>query len=139
MKLRKHERAALVDLLENGAEGVETPDDLADALAKTLDDLRAERITYVALFRFGRETSTFYTAIGPHATRGQAEKAVEKCGFEYTAYAIASCRSVEGHAALIAEVDAGTAPKGDFALVAEDAARFKRGWRGNRKNAKDYE
>ena len=80
----------------------------------------------------------FYTAIGPYSTKGQAEKAVEKAGVEYTAYAIASCRSPEGHEALIAEIDADPAPKGDFALVAQDAARFKQGWKGNRKNEKDF-
>ena len=68
----KKEVDALVELLE---QNWETPEELAKALIKTLDEARTHRKTYIALMVFGDK---FATAIGPYSGARSARNAVTK-------------------------------------------------------------
>ena len=72
MNPTKKEIEALVELLE---QSWETPEELAKALVKALDEARTERTTYIALMVFGDK---FATAIGPYAGARSAQNAVKK-------------------------------------------------------------
>lgn len=76
MSLRptKKEIKALVDLLE---QDWETPEVLAEALAKALDEARAERTTYVAVMQFGTNVP-IYLGLGPFAGAKSASNAASK-------------------------------------------------------------
>jgi hypothetical protein len=68
----KKEVNALVELLE---QDWETPEELARALIKALDQARADRTTYIAVMVFGPK---FAHAIGPYSGAKSAQNAVKK-------------------------------------------------------------
>lgn len=68
----KKEISALVELLE---QDWETPEDLAKAIIKALDEARTERTTYIAVMVFGPH---FSLAMGPYAGATSARNAVMK-------------------------------------------------------------
>lgn len=72
MSLNPHKKEieALVELLE---QDWETPEELAKALIKALDEARTERTTYVAVMVFGPK---FAMAMGPYAGATSARNAV---------------------------------------------------------------
>jgi hypothetical protein len=72
MNPTKKEINALVDLLE---QDWETPEELAKALVKALDEARTDRTTYVGVMVFGPH---FAAAIGPYAGATSARNAVKK-------------------------------------------------------------
>lgn len=72
MNPTKKEVNALVELLE---QDWETPEELAKALIKALDEARTNRTTYVAVMVFGPH---FASAIGPYAGATSARNAVKK-------------------------------------------------------------
>lgn len=72
MNPTKKEVNALVELLE---QDWETPEELAKALIKRLDEARADRTTYIAVMVFGPH---FSSAIGPYAGATSARNAVKK-------------------------------------------------------------
>lgn len=108
---------------------------------KAVDAARGARTLYNVVLRFGQGTSTFYSAFGPYATKGQAEKAVEKLGsvFGFTAFAVVPTRNAEGLEQMLAELDAKPEVKGDFAIAKEDGRLFRLGWSGKIKDRKKYE
>lgn len=68
----KKEINALVELLE---QDWETPEVLAKALIKALDEARTQRTTYVAVMVFGPK---FAHALGPYSGARSAQNAVKK-------------------------------------------------------------
>lgn len=76
MRLRKNEKDALIDLAESG--DFESSADFVEAMAKELDRLRGERTHIYAC----AIVAGIPIAMGPLATRNQAEKALLKLGYE---------------------------------------------------------
>lgn len=72
MNPTRKEINALVDLLE---QDWETPEELAKALIKALDEARTDRTTYVGVMVFGPH---FATAIGPYSGAKSADNALKK-------------------------------------------------------------
>lgn len=130
MRLLKREKDALAALLERGAE---SPHDLAEDIVAELDRARGERDFHYAVV---------YTAgpamvLGPFSTVVQASKAVHK----YPAaekFFLTHGNTAEGLERVIREVDEPAAPKGDYDDIAADAALFRKGWKGNRKDRGQY-
>jgi hypothetical protein len=130
MRLLKKERDALIDLLNEGAEG---PAELADDCAKTLDGLRGDRNYHYALVQH----VVGFHVIGPFATAGQAEKAGAKHPAAERCWVIQGF-SAEGIDRLIREADTPAAPTGDYVIVNEDARAFRNGWKGNRRDREKF-
>lgn len=75
-KVRPTEVKALVPLL---MQDWESPEDLAVALIRALDEHRASRTSYIGVMQFGppkMEGHVWYHAIGPYPGRKSAEKAL---------------------------------------------------------------
>lgn len=72
MNPTKKEINALVELLE---QDWETPEELAKALIKAVDQARTERTTYVGVMVFGPH---FASAIGPYSGATSARNALKK-------------------------------------------------------------
>lgn len=75
MRPRPLEIKALVRLLE---QEWESPQQLADALIRELDNTRASRTTYVGVMQFpyGGTSGAWYAGVGPYPGRKSAEKAL---------------------------------------------------------------
>lgn len=131
MRLLKNEKKQLAELLEQGAE---TPEVLVEMFVKKLDQLRGERghLWYARVLTL----ENYGAIVGPFTTPKQAEKAANKLTGK-TAYVMPGW-TAEGLEVHLANVDKPAKPQGDYAEIAEDAAAFKRGWKGNRKDRKDY-
>ncbi|HET6917260.1 MAG TPA: hypothetical protein VFH56_14295 [Acidimicrobiales bacterium] len=131
MKPLKAEITAIAKLL---TEGAETPEALASAVIEELDKVRAQRVTYAAILRFGSKGNCFFTGFAPYSTTNQAKKAIEKhpAAGMATAYAVVPVVNDIGLDELIARVDAPPKARGDFVAVAADAAAFARGERPKR-------
>lgn len=99
----KGEINALVPLLE---QNWETPEVLAEALIKALDQARALRTTYVAVMQFGDKRPVIYAGIGPYAGMASARNAVSThpAAGEATKVAVVPVMSQEGLAELLREV-----------------------------------
>lgn len=77
MRVRPLEVKALVPLLE---ENWETPEELAEQLIRTLDELRASRTSYVWVAQFGppkMQGLVWYAGAGPYPGRKSAERAAK--------------------------------------------------------------
>lgn len=77
MRVRPLEVKALVQLLEKDWE---TPEQLAEELIRTLDELRASRTSYVWVAQFGPPRMagmTWYAGAGPYPGRKSAERAAK--------------------------------------------------------------
>ena len=101
MKLRKAERDALANLLEQGAESSEA---LVDDFVKLLDELRGARSHFYAC----AIVAGIPLSIGPYTTKAQAKKAIEKFGAEKVW--IVPGWTEEGWVAHLKEVDAKPEP-----------------------------
>ena len=101
MRLRKAERDALANLLEQGAE---TPGDLVDAFVSLLDELRGKRSHHYAITIIAGVPVT----LGPYTTRAQAEKALAKFPTDRTW--VVPGWTEEGWVAHLASVDARPEP-----------------------------
>ena len=99
--MRKAERDALANLLEQGAE---TPGDLVDAFVSLLDELRGKRSHHYAITIIAGVPVT----LGPYTTRAQAEKALAKFPTDRTW--VVPGWTEEGWVAHLAEVDAKPEP-----------------------------
>lgn len=133
MRLTKHEKTVLSELLEAGAE---TPEVLAENFVAKLDELRAERYYHAGLVIDSPRSAT---AIGPFTTPGPARKAAVKyrdaVGGEYAVVTYFTPEGVEAH---YAKVDEKPPTKGDYKTVAEDARAFKNGWDGKQKTRSSF-
>lgn len=100
MNPTKKEINALVALLE---QDWETPEELAKACIKAVDQARTERTTYVAVMSFG---PSFHHAIGPYAGATTARNAVKKFPGASVAkrVAVVPLTSAEGVEAQLREV-----------------------------------
>jgi hypothetical protein len=97
MRLRKAEKEALANLLEQGAE---TPEALVEDFVKLLDELRGARSHHYAC----AIVAGIPLSIGPFTTNAQAVKAIGKLGAEKVW--IVPGWTEEGWTAHLAEVDA---------------------------------
>lgn len=103
MRLLKKEKEAIAQLLEQGAE---TPEALAEEVAKLLDRLRGERGYHYACAIVAGIPMT----IGPYTTRRQAEKALGR--FPADKAWLVQGWTEEGWIAHLAEVDKPAPPRG---------------------------
>lgn len=101
MRLRKAEKEALANLLQQGAE---TPEQLVDSFVDLLDELRGARSHHYAC----AIVAGFPLTIGPYTTTAQAKKAIGKLGA--TKAWIVPGWTEEGWVNHLAEVDAPPAP-----------------------------
>jgi hypothetical protein len=97
VRLRKSEKEALANLLEQGAASAE---ELAEDFVKLLDELRGARSHFYAC----AIVAGFPLTIGPYTTKAQAEKAIAKFPAEKK-WAVSGWTE-EGWVAHLAEVDA---------------------------------
>jgi hypothetical protein len=77
MRVRPLEIKALVPLLE---QDWETPQELAEALIRTIDEVRASRTSYVWVAQFGPPKMAgmvWYAGAGPYPGRKSAERAAK--------------------------------------------------------------
>lgn len=74
-RVRPLEVKALVPLLE---QDWESPEALAEALIRQLDETRASRTSYVAVMQFGTNGNAWYSGLGPYAGRKSAERDVKR-------------------------------------------------------------
>lgn len=127
------------------AESHKDPEKLAQTRMFTkaieaVDRIRGERTYHMVVLRHGHGQATMYTGFGPYSTKSQAEKALEKLGttMGYTAYAVVPTVNEHWITNLLDRLDAEPESKGDFAVVAEDAAARKRGWKGKLADRSQY-
>lgn len=102
-RVRPLEVKALVPLLE---QDWETPEALAEALIGALDQVRADRTSYVAVMQFG-DKSVFYAGLGPYPGARSAKAAVLRHPSAGMAYKIAvvPMTSPEGLKGLLTDID----------------------------------
>ena len=107
---------------------------------EALDEARGGRTYYMVVLRHGEGTRTFYSGFGPYSTKPQAETAVSKLisTMDSTAYAVVPTRSEGGLANLLRELDSVAGTRGDYAIVADDARAFRKGWKGQNANRNQY-
>lgn len=141
MTARKTDKAtkAVVSLLESDQEW-DGPEEMAVALINELDRVRADKKSYVAVMQFGFAGTSFYVGIGPFAGQKSAANEVSKhpAFREATKVAVVPMHTAEHVAAAIGDLDKQPALSGDWAVVREDAAAFKRGWKGKQADREKY-
>lgn len=122
----KSEITEIAALLEQGAE---SPTDLAKQVVKRVYELAEERTTHVVVFELSLGV---YQAYGPFPTRSRAEAAVGKIPMAQVARrgAHATLHGMRSVEAAMAAADVAPEVTGAFAIVREDAAAFRRGWKG---------
>lgn len=122
----KAEVTEIAALLQQGAD---SPEDLAKAVVKRVYELAEERTAHVVVFEL---TPGVYQAYGPFPTRSRAEAAVGKIPMAQVARrgAHATLHGMRSVDAAMAAADEVPEVTGAFAIVREDSAAFKRGWRG---------
>lgn len=91
---RPLEVKALVPLVE---QDWETPEQLIEELIRKLDEVRAERTSYVAVIQHFGPTG-FYSGMGPYPGQKSALAALKKRGIDpsYEKWAVVPIRSAEG-------------------------------------------
>ena len=141
MSARKSDKAtkAVVSLLESDQEW-DGPEEFAVAIINELDRVRADKTSYVSVMQFGFAGSVFYVGIGPFAGQKSAANAVAKhpAFREAAKVAVVPMSTPEHVAAAIGDLDAQPALSGDWAIVREDAALFKKGWKGKQIDRQKY-
>jgi len=141
MSARKSDKAtkAVVSLLESDQEW-DGPEEFAVAIINELDRVRADKTSYVAVMQFGFEGSVFYVGIGPFAGMKSAANEVAKhpAFREAAKVAVVPMNTPEHVAKVIGDLDKQPTLTGDWAVVREDAAAFKRGWKGKQADRKKY-
>jgi hypothetical protein len=141
MPARKSDRVtkAVVSLLESDQEW-DGPEDMALAIINEIDRVRRDKTSYVAVMQFG-ETIPFYIGVGPFPGAKSARNAVQghpALGMALKAVVV-PVQTPEHAAAKVKELDQQPALSGDWAVVQEDAALFKKGWDGKIATRKQYE
>ena len=108
---------------------------------KAVDAARGARTTWMVTLRHGPADNCYFTGIGPYATKAQAEKALlrARAAFDPSGWAVSPTRNEDGFADLLTELDAKPVGGGDYAVVADDARMFRKGWDGNQKTRKQFE
>lgn len=120
------------------AEGDETPEALAYRAIQLVESLRYERQTWIQVFEL---SPGVYMGYGPFATRAAAEKAVARQPMAQVARRggfVPVLGPNQGELAL-AKADAEVPERGDFKIVREDAALYRRGWNGKQATRKQFE
>lgn len=119
------------------AEGDESPDALAYRVIQMVEQLRYEREVWVQVFEL---SPGIYAGYGPYATRHMAEKAAPKQPIAQIARCGAFVPLLGPNRAEIARAraDEPLPSRGDFALIREDAALFRRGWNGKQATRSQY-
>ena len=131
----KIEIEAVKARLEAGAADSES---LAYEIIQLVEQLRGERETFTLALRL---SPGVFVGYGPYATAAAAMKAMPKTPMAQVAergFVIAT-HGVAWPAAQLAKADMEQPDRGDFTIIREDAALFKRGWRGNTKDRAQYE
>lgn len=131
----KAEVAEIANLL---AAGAESPEALAKAVIKRTYELAEERVSHVVVFEL---SPGVYQAYGPFPTRSRAEVAVGKIPMAQVARrgAHATLHGMRAaNAALTEATEDKAEPRGDFLVVREDAALFRKGWNGKQATRKNY-
>lgn len=127
---------AIVPLLE---QDWETPEVLAEEIIKTLDETRADKVTYAGVLQIGK-SSPLYQGVGYFPGFASAKAAIEKhpaIGMA-SAAAVVSVLSPKGFTLMLDRLDEPPAGGGDWALIREDAALYKLGWKGDQKSRRDF-
>ena len=141
MSARKTDKAtkAVVSLLESDQEW-DGPEELAVALIKTLDEVRANKTSYIAVMQFGFGEVPFYVGIGPFAGMKSAANEVAKhpAFKEAGKVAVVPVNTPAHVAQVIGDADSQPALSSDWAIVREDATLFKKGWKGKNANRNDF-
>jgi len=130
----KGEVTEIAALLEQGAE---SPTDLAKQVVKRVYELAEERTTHVVVFEL---SPGVYQAYGPFPTRSRAEAAIGKIPMAQVARrgAHATLHGMRSVDAAMAAADVPPEVTGAFALVKEDAAAFRKGWKGRMADRSHY-
>lgn len=124
----------MASLLEAGAA---SPTDLAKAAIKLVDELRSRRQHWVSVFEMSPGT---YQGYGPYPTRAGAERALPKIPLAQVARRGAFIPIIGPGVAAeqLTAADEQTPDRGDFVVVREDRAAFKRGWSGKQIDRKNF-
>lgn len=130
----KTEIEAIASLLEQGGE---SPEELAKAVINKLTEMRELRPTFGVVFEL---TPGAYVAYGPFATSAAVRKAIPKIPMAQDSKrgAVFSMYGMAHIAQRQAITDAPPEERGDFALVREDQAAFRRGWNGKLQTRSQY-
>lgn len=111
----------------------------ADAI-KAVDKARGERTMWTVCLGFGEK---WIECFGLYATQAQASKGREQMlaalGNLVVRSSVVALKNEHGWAQMLEATEADSASRGDWSTVAEDAALFKRGWKGERKDRAKYE
>ena len=130
----KSEVTEIAALLQQGAD---SPEDLAKRVVKRVYELAEERTTHVVVFE---PSPGVYQAYGPFPTRSRAEAAVGKIPMAQVARrgAHATLHGMRSVDAAFAAADVEPEARGDFRIVKEDAAAFRKGWNGKQATRSAY-
>lgn len=130
----KSEIEAIASMLTAGAE---SPEALATEVIKKVEQLRGEREQWIIVFEL---SPGVYSGYGPCATRAEARKKMPNMLMAQLAKraAVVPVLGLDSDEKCIAKSDAPLEERGDFKLVREDAAAFKRGWRGKQIDRHNY-
>ena len=133
----KKEIEAIASLLKQGAD---TPEDLAKQVIEAVDEVRAERVTYFLVLRYGSKGNAFFQGYGPFSTVNQAEKAYAKhpAAGMATGRVVVPTANAQGFEELLARVDAPAESRGNWSEVEKDKAAFKNGWKGKSREREAY-
>lgn len=113
MSARPTEVKTLAALLTDDVD-YESPEACVKHLINTLDQLRRERLDYIAVMQFGSPGSHITTALGPYVSYKGAEKAVRAHPAASMASVVLVCslQSPEGAEAALEALDTPVEPKG---------------------------
>jgi len=119
------------------AAGAGSPEEMAEAVIQQVEMLRYERTQWISVFEL---SPGIYQGYGPYPTRAAAEKGIAKIPMAQVAKRGAMV-PVLGPAVAEAGIDKADEPvheRTDFVLVREDAAAFRKGWRGKLADRHNY-
>ena len=130
----KVEIEAVKARLEAGAADSES---LAYEIIQLVEQLRGERETFTLALRL---SPGVFVGYGPYATAAAAMKAMPKTPMAQVAERgfVVATHGVAWPAAQLAKADTEQADRGDFTIVREDAALFRKGWAGDMKTRKAF-
>lgn len=136
----KSEIAAVIALLNSPTDAkgqAWTEDTMGRALINLVTEMREERKTFGVVFEL---TPGVYIGYGPYATEAAARKAVPKIPMAQVTKR-GAVFPVYGHSqaeAAYAKSDEPLPERSDFTIAREDAACFRRGWKGNVRDRDQY-
>lgn len=107
---------------------------------KAVDKARGERTMWTVCLGFGPK---WIECFGLYATQAQASKGREQMlaalGNLVLRSSVIPLKNEHGWAQMLEATEADSASRGDWSTVAEDAALFRKGWKGERKDRATYE